>query len=52
MTEILLQVIDLIKIVVYLVSLIYIVKFLRSRKTKKINVKIKNISITAEYFDN
>jgi hypothetical protein len=52
MTEILMNVIDLIKILVYSMSFIYMLKLLRSKKTKKINFKFKSLSITAEYFEN
>jgi len=51
MHEVIFQVFDLLKVLIYSGSLIYTIKLIRSKKTKKLNIKFKNISITTEYFD-
>lgn len=49
--EMFIQIIELIKIIIYVVSFTYTIKLIRSKKTKKLSVKLKDLSITTEYYN-
>lgn len=46
------QIIELIRVMIFAITAIYITRLLHSRKTKKFSIKFKeNLIITTEYFD-
>lgn len=42
---------ELIKLIIYVISFTYTLKIIRSKKTKKLSVKLKDLSITTEYYN-
>lgn len=52
MKEIILQVIDLVKLFVYAITIIYIIRFVYSHRAKKFCLKFKEVfTIITEYYD-
>lgn len=51
MPEIIMQIVDLVKTLIYCVTFVFALKYIRTKKTKKLSIKFMKVAITTEYFD-
>ena len=46
------QLVDLIQSLIYCLTFVFALKYLRTKRTKKLSIKFMKAVITTEYFDN
>lgn len=46
------QLVDLIQSLIYCVTFVFALKYIRTKRTKKLSIKFMKVAITTEYYDN
>lgn len=52
MKDLLPQLVDLIQSLIYCATFIFALKYIRTKRTKKLSIKFMKVAIITEYFDN